>query len=137
MKTSSHGGRGQTDRQGLHGGVTWGAPAADGGGGGKTGKPRGQGQLPRAGGPQASLLSERPVPLKDNFHGGRSPQEAELQTRGHAHLSRAAGTRSAVFPWMRGRSRWRWEHGGWSRWGQLRSGEAFPQPPNFQQQSGR
>lgn len=98
MKTSSHGGRGQTDRQGLHGGVTWGAPAADGGGGGKTGKPRGQGQLPRAGGPQASLQSERPVPLKDNFRGGRSPQKAELQTRGHGHPSRAAGIRSPVFP---------------------------------------
>lgn len=85
-------------RQGFHGGVTWGALAADGGGGGKTGKPHGQGQLPRAGGPQASLLSEWPVPLKDNLHGGRSPQEAELQTRGHGHPSRATGTRSPVFP---------------------------------------
>lgn len=62
------------------------------------GKPRGQGQLPRAGGPKASLPSEGPVSPKDSLRGGRRPWEAELQIRSHGCPSRAAGTRSPVFP---------------------------------------
>lgn len=82
-------------RQGFHGG---GAPAAGGGRGGRTGKPRGQGQLPRAGGPKGSLPSEGPVWPKDNLRGGRRPWEAELQIHSHRRPSRAAGTGSPVFP---------------------------------------
>ena len=71
---------------------------------------------------------------KDNLRGGRRPQEAELQTRGHRHLSRAAGTGSPVVPVDAASVPM--EVGAWGLEA-LGTAEAFPRPPNFQQQSQR
>ena len=121
-------------RQGFHGG---GAPAVGGGGGGRTEKPLAKDSSPGPGVPRPVCHQRGPcLPRTISVVGG-GPRRLSCKHAVTGVRAEPLGPGHLCSPWMQRQSRWRWERGGWRPWGQLRLGEAFPWPPNFQQQSQR
>lgn len=95
------------------------------------GKPRGQDSSPGPGSPGQSAFRGARV-AQDNLRvrGGGPGRLSYGDAQSPGVRAEPLGPGHLCSPWMGRQSWWRWERGGWRRWGQLSSG-GIPRPPTF------